>query len=805
MFKKFKLTRLLAVGLLAVSLSLLGCGSSSSRSEVPPEDPEVPVIVDPEPTVPQNPAVARTAWAIEPTITILDADVDGGILRVTFEVADQAGNTIPDLSSGFGFTVAQLIPSGTLYGAASQAAQHPYIWQSYVNRVEDASSGANRVGPVDGLPVFERAIQATTDSFNAARLVYDAATEEYTYTYNINLATGPFFPEDPVTHGYTFLGDGALTFRGDNLHRVGIQLNRILPAERAPANATFDFIPATGVEVTPENAIQFNTRYVAETANCNTCHDGRLAIHGGNRIDVDYCVTCHNPGTVDANSGFNLDMANMIHKIHRGANLPSVQAGEEYAIWGFMASKHDYTDLHYPTLYFGMNGEPLNCTTCHAESVTTPDGDNWYVKTSDLACFSCHDAFIEGKTFAYNNGGTYATHTLTSGTFFPDTEVHDQTNLPRRNCGGCHAGAASPNLRRTIVVHDHDFDRPQLRYIIEEVALDGNQPVVTFRIEWRENALGEWTDLDLTGDLPSVTPIGGTEPVALAGSPSFGLVYSMDGVDWGMARPNGQPELLTIASLREAQALQPLGDGSFRAILNDSYPEGATRRAVMLQGYFTFAGQNLDTPSALAHVQNDFPRREVVEESKCLGCHGSIAFHGGNRVDNPMVCASCHNPRLTSSGHTAPGGEPGDEVSNNFKDMIHGIHAGTLVGARNFRGNLSPYDFTDMEYPGVLSNCLACHREGTYEQPAANAAVTTNVTIDRESAALGDDDRVTSPYAASCVGCHNSREARAHIEASGGFVRAPRAEVLRTEGGCVACHGVNSVVAPVSEVHSGLR
>ena len=52
------------------------------------------------------------------------------------------------------------------------------------------------------------------------------------------------------------------------------------------------------------------SREIAATETCNACHDN-LAIHGGARFEMQECVTCHNPGSADANSGNTVDMSVM--------------------------------------------------------------------------------------------------------------------------------------------------------------------------------------------------------------------------------------------------------------------------------------------------------------------------------------------------------------------------------------------------------------------------------------------------------------------------------------------------------------
>ncbi|MBM3290950.1 MAG: hypothetical protein FJY92_12440, partial [Candidatus Hydrogenedentes bacterium] len=110
-------------------------------------------------------------------------------------------------------------------------------------------------------------------------------------------------------------------------HQLGAQFRRKFGATGViyPANAVFAFRPDGGKAV--------EKRLVVDTETCNVCHT-RLSIHGDIRREIQLCILCHTPQTTDANSGNTVDMPVMIHKIHMGADLPSVLDGEPYQIVG---------------------------------------------------------------------------------------------------------------------------------------------------------------------------------------------------------------------------------------------------------------------------------------------------------------------------------------------------------------------------------------------------------------------------------------------------------------------------------------
>jgi hypothetical protein len=94
-----------------------------------------------------------------------------------------------------------------------------------------------------------------------------------------------------------------------------------------------------------------------------------------------------------------INFREMLHKIHRGADLANA---EEYEVIGFGSgypnnfSVHTYENVHFPSMPAGVQ----NCTTCHGEG-----NDAWFAPDSrehpteqiltvtewTIACGSCHD------------------------------------------------------------------------------------------------------------------------------------------------------------------------------------------------------------------------------------------------------------------------------------------------------------------------------------------------------------------------------------------------------------------------------
>ncbi len=205
------------------------------------------------------------------------------------------------------------------------------------------------------------------------------------------------------------------------------------------------------------------------------------------------------------------------------------------------------------------------------------------------------------------------------------------------------------------------------------------------------------------------------------------------------------------------------------------------------------------------------PRRQVVDVAKCKDCHGTLTLHGENRTDEPQVCVICHNPNNTDIAYRQAGDGP--ETPIDFKRMVHAIHAAKvrdtpfIVIGRNHSVN----DFSHVEFPGELRNCMKCHIDRTFELPlGSNVLGTTVQTQSVLGGAIDTDpanDRKITPTASVCSGCHDGKDAITHMKRNGASFTALQSEIdagtVRER--CVLCHGPGKKkdVRRVHEVRSG--
>jgi OmcA/MtrC family decaheme c-type cytochrome len=591
--------------------------------------------------------------------------------------------------SNMSFIIAKLVPAGD---------DSIEEWVSYTYRTEVAAPG---VGP-GGQPALASAVQATTDPKPAGQpgqLVYNA-DGYYTYTFSTDIT-------DPSkTNG--------VVFEPNRTHRVAIQLSYTNAAgETVRVNPYFDVTFDAGgksVAVTDPG----KTRVMADISSCNGCHD-RLALHGGGRVDVQYCVTCHNTGTTDANSGNVLAMSTMTHKIHAGRLLKSKYdaglGGIEYVIWGYQNSKHDYTHVGFPQ-------DLRNCTVCHSgANPATPQGDNWKSRISKEACLTCH---ASGPTSNF-----YTQHALFSG-------AADPTTLPNSDCAGCHKAGTGLEPER-VHWNQNEENAAKYRMNIEAATYDAAARKVTVKY-----SLTDPTSNGAKYNLVTADCTGTAAAPSCSNQTRFGnlrlYVAYQNLVDQGTAvteftaynnggsganafayrGSNDGANNYTIDIALPADAANAVAAGTARVISigqvkepklevkwpTDPRPEVSPRTLVNV------VVQNTYADFAISGALN--PRRQVVSNEKCNVCHGALgttsgsntlaeAFHGGAR-NTVESCALCHDALRSSSTVMTSG--LGLQESYHFKRMIHGIHGTTRRSFPFTHGNVVQGPFGK---DGVLS------------------------------------------------------------------------------------------------------
>jgi OmcA/MtrC family decaheme c-type cytochrome len=704
---KLKLVRLGTAALAAVAMALAGCGGGGGGGGGGDTDagPVQPV----QQTLAAAAAQSSNDTSTNPTaaFTVLQG---AGVPAVTVNSAPKVNFTVFSdgaIKQGLALSDVSFIISKLVPGSNGD----PDKWVSYTYRTESTASGTAKTGP-GGVPVLASALQATTDTkltgtAAATQLVYNP-DGYYTYTFSTDIT-------DPTkTQG--------VVFEPNLAHRVAIQLSYTNAAGTTiRVNPYFDFtVGADG------KAVAATARKMVDVATCNGCHD-ELRLHGGGRKDTQFCVLCHNPSTVDAQSGNNLNLATMVHKIHSGRELH--ENGENYTIWGFNASKHDYSEVGFP--------QPTrNCAACHTGSnPATPQGDNWKSKPAKEACLSCHQS---GDTSAW-----FATHVtaLKLGA--------SAAAIPNSSCNSCHGAnstwapekahwvqeMANAALYKGVIESVTVTKAPtaaaagtiSVKYAVINPATGAaydlaegctgaattdqkGNPIAnscntnyrwdanldptkwtappnkfgTFTLGLATNTLAQTLD-DTTGTAGGVLP-------AYRGVKDAGNHYTMEITV--PAASKGNARLLLLGSVAEPR-LDPMtrtaagaipatknGDVAYVPVKNDVYE-------------FTATGNGARATSTA--------RRQIVSNDNCNSCHGILGlptgpnepertgFHKGVR-NNSEGCVNCHNANqaggytLMTDGSTGP--IAGDSQlaqpntssflheSYQAKRFIHGIHGG---------------------------------------------------------------------------------------------------------------------------------
>ncbi|MGD8228685.1 MAG: OmcA/MtrC family decaheme c-type cytochrome [Desulfobacteraceae bacterium] len=760
------ISKCLAIGLtLAFALWLVGCGSSSGGGGAVADGGTVTRVAntyDEQCALCHGPGrVADVVDVHDPTsnspvvsiIAVREIDLGGGDLRleVDFKIVESTNPLIPifidetDPSDyrNVRFTLAKLMPPP---GAGDSS-----FWQSYINENETKD-----VGDPGTTPDPTTTVQATYERANAAGGVFSALATpgqyRYRLSFNMNGGKGPI----PVTYDVA------------NTHRIAIQFPDNVD------NATVEFEPNALPVTAPFPAVT-TSRRIAVVANCNECHV-RLGLHGGDRVNLDYCVNCHNPGSTDANSGNVVDFKVMIHKIHHGAELPSVEAGGQYTIWGYNNSEHDYSTVEFPQ-------DIRNCTKCHRNA---SESDNWKNVPNIEACGSCHDD-VNFATGLNHIGGA-------------------RTNP---ECAGCHPPSGTVQAVTEVHVIQEQVAAAQFQYNIISVSNaapgvpgqfmvgPGEFPVVRFSVT--DPTSGD-APYDILND-PEFTAGGGVSRLAIL----IGWFGSLDYTNTGSTVTPGLP--ISINPL--AGAVDNL-DGTFTVASTVPIPAGVTGSGVVAieghpaaesvpgSGTYDLRVPVTGVVQAVAITDPAPQSRRVVVDAlnNCNNCHGLLSLHGNNRNNNTQLCVICHNANATDINRrpadptTTTDGKVEEAID--FKYMIHSIHAGAAAehgfrteGIVVYGYGGTEHDFSHVRLPGEelnLLNCEGCHNSGTNELPIDPNALPTTTSTEADIADPDDDVNIT-PTASVCSSCHDGiSPAKTHMADNGGLFDF-RAFTTTTSGG----------------------
>lgn len=552
------------------------------------------------------------------------------------------------------------------------------------------------------------------------------------------------------------------------LHRVCFQFSLKAPTN----NACIDFVPEDLVdEAIGDNATSLNpdfyenytSREIATEASCNACHN-KLALHGGGRTSLQYCVACHNPDTTDANSGQNLSLSVLVHKVHFAKNLPSkIDDGIAYKIWGYNNSEHDFSNLSYPQ-------SVMNCTSCHAgaedvefaeiqglpmpAAVITADGHNWVTRPSIPACGACHEKFFT-ENIKLDGSASIADHTA-----FDDA----------RNCTGCHRdrGADAPGALQANQAHRQwieELGRSLTLNITAVSATAATQtPVVTFNVT---NTAGDKIDLQ--------------DPAVMCSDAKFDLRMPYDASTEFIGR---------LSSSGTPATLVALGGNDFSVSPSAPVPADVDTIAAMLDWNFKFdcsdgtkGTSRIDAATFYAPSTASVatPRRTIVDVANCNQCHERFLLtnqkHSGTRsVNDPAACVACHNAGFAASDRT-----------REMATLVHALHAPAI--RENPHG---PYTTDELQYPGDLANCSACHANNSYRLP---------LPVDRLPIKVSSTT-YTSATAAICGGCHDNALAASHMVSAGGaVVNGDQTEAGNAIETCAVCHR-SGATADLDVVHN---
>lgn len=555
---------------------------------------------------------------------------------------------------------------------------------------------------------------------------------------------GVLTPLDSGKYQYVFKTKAPAGFDASATHTIGVYARRDLSAFGVPnnnASDVFTFVP-NGSPVT-------HVRDIVKTSTCNSCHD-QLSHHGGRRRQVEMCVMCHTPQSVDPNTGGTVDFKVMIHKIHMGSQLPSVIAGTPYTV-----INTDFSTVVFPS-------DIRRCEKCHDQTSGATQANYYLTKPTRAACGSCHDNvnFASGQNHV---GGPQIDDNLCANCHFPQGELEFDASIK-----GAHVIPNESSMLSGIQVVMSSVQNHSA----------GQKPVVTFTVKD-----GQGNALPLARlDRLSFTMAG---PTTDYGYTNFGSDVTTPGYVTESALSASTCGADGTCTYSFTHAIPADGKGTYSVGLE------ARRTETLLANTTKQQTAQYSPKNQVINFSVDgsavVARRTVVDINNCNSrCHTNLSMHGGPR-NQTAYCVLCHNPSNTDASMRAIAKVPADQAAPaqgiNFSLLIHRLHTGVNLPSMNagmtvvgFGG--SHNDFTTIRYPAFdatgnphdTRNCSICHTGGSEQKLPLGMSQVMN------PAGLLNP---MQPIGAACTACHADKSSASHALAN--------TDALGES--CTVCHG----------------
>ncbi len=613
----------------------------------------------------------------------------------------------------------------------------------------------------DGAPLGLQAARALVPAWTLAALSPDPVNPGTALpAWRVPALTGADRPGAETTGSWVEKGGGEFTYAFAMPLPPEQPLSETLRVGVFLAGAPGTALTTSTLDFVPNGAILTGRALVLDDA-CANCH-GTLRAHGGSRSGTRICVTCHtyqhaDGETVDPAAGAGatpatdpnpLEFGRLVHRIHRGKNLPTLYTASS-------AAEAPPIGATSPKPFFPgrtENGVLVNSpvvgrkfSVIGAESrerifgqvvARTDNGQAAKVVARGVTfpfdyrdCKTCHEGAAQEAAIGteISRRSCQGCHPdVWFGVGAPPDEVHlAHSGGPQADdtgCAKCHVSRPGDPADYVDVAQAHvppakspRFNRPTIEIVEVRNARPGQSPTIVFTVSDRDGQL-----LSLTAPTPE---LDASSPV-----PRGAFSY-MEATIAGPADPDFRSLGATSLPVNELVPLTIASDsgGRFSYTFQAKLPDdaggtwlvamNARRQAYTLLWDATnnafawpFTGESLyepaDTPSVWIDLAaggtgggSPAPRRRIVDEAKCNLCHRRLAYHGQMRT-SVEACAACHAPDATD-WHARPKGLSGDtdlaktydgveERSIHFKVMIHRIHTGGRSGPAEL-SSLRPY------------------------------------------------------------------------------------------------------------------